>query len=232
MEVDRHADRALYLQLADVLRHDITEARLKPGERLPSEAELIQRHNVSRGTVREAVGVLRNEGIVVVEHGRGAYVRSAEQEPLVQRARCGASHVGVREAFESAARDQGMSPSIRRVGGGKNQPLPTGVEEEYGIATGATCTTLLCFGDGRPLQLTRVWSYRDREGASVGEAHHQVAARMPTREERRLLQLADGAPVMTLHRLVREDGNPTEFSDSVIVADRQILTYEMSRTGG
>ena len=49
-----------------------------PGSQLPPEAELATRANVSRLTLREAVKVLRDKGVLRVEHGRGTFVNPPE----------------------------------------------------------------------------------------------------------------------------------------------------------
>lgn len=66
--------RAVYLQLADLLRADITSGRIPPGELLPYEGRLEQEHGVSRPTVRRALAVLRGEGLVYTERGYGTRV--------------------------------------------------------------------------------------------------------------------------------------------------------------
>jgi GntR family transcriptional regulator len=70
------AGRALYRQLAASLRADIDTAKYGPGAVIPSEAQLIRRFGVSRNTVRLAMEVLRDEGLVVTRHGRGTFVRA------------------------------------------------------------------------------------------------------------------------------------------------------------
>jgi DNA-binding GntR family transcriptional regulator len=64
----------LYTQLADILREMITSGDLPPASPVPSESHLQQEQGVSRGTVRMAIGVLRDEGLVVTIGGRGTYV--------------------------------------------------------------------------------------------------------------------------------------------------------------
>lgn len=72
--VDHMNPTPLYIQLADILREQITSGELRPRSPLPSESDLQQGQGVSRGTVRMAIGVLRNEGLVITISGRGTYV--------------------------------------------------------------------------------------------------------------------------------------------------------------
>ena len=67
-------DVAGYEALADLLRGMIATGALRPGDRLPSELELTQRHGLARDTVRRAVTLLRQEGVVEVRRGYGAFV--------------------------------------------------------------------------------------------------------------------------------------------------------------
>ena len=76
--------RALrYAELADDLRHRIATGELRPGRLLPSEAQLAADHDVSRVTVRKALGVLRDAGLVASRQGFGWYVApSPVPQPL------------------------------------------------------------------------------------------------------------------------------------------------------
>jgi len=65
----------LYNQLADILREMIKSGELQPRSSLPSESFLQQEQGVSRGTVRMAIGILRDEGLVITIRGRGTFVK-------------------------------------------------------------------------------------------------------------------------------------------------------------
>jgi DNA-binding GntR family transcriptional regulator len=64
----------LYTQLANILRDMIKSGELQQRGPLPSESYLQQEQGVSRGTVRMAVAILRDEGLVVTIGGRGTFV--------------------------------------------------------------------------------------------------------------------------------------------------------------
>jgi DNA-binding FadR family transcriptional regulator len=64
--------------LVDVLRREILEGPLQPGERLPTEAAIGVSAGVSRTVVREAVASLKAEGLVATRQGAGAYVLATQ----------------------------------------------------------------------------------------------------------------------------------------------------------
>jgi DNA-binding GntR family transcriptional regulator len=71
--IDRTADRPLWKQLADILRQKIISGEWAPGSEAPSEAYIIQTFELGRDAVRQAIGALRTEGLLV--GGRGVRPR-------------------------------------------------------------------------------------------------------------------------------------------------------------
>lgn len=71
----------LFVSLAQQLRTRITTGEWSTGERLPSEAALAATHAVGVNTVRRAVGMLVEEGIVVRRQGSGTYVSTQDGRP-------------------------------------------------------------------------------------------------------------------------------------------------------
>jgi GntR family transcriptional regulator len=65
-----------YEDIVDELHVSILAGRLGSGERLPSENELARHYETSRPTVRRALALLKAEGSVTTEQGRGVFVRS------------------------------------------------------------------------------------------------------------------------------------------------------------
>jgi GntR family transcriptional regulator len=64
----------LYHQVKESLALQIASGRWRPGEELPSEADLCRFFGVSRGTIRRAVGDLSQQGLVQTRQGRGTFV--------------------------------------------------------------------------------------------------------------------------------------------------------------
>lgn len=63
-----------YVQLADLFRHRIDRGEWEPGAMLPSIDELVAQFSVARVTVRQAIALLADEGLVSPQRGRGTFV--------------------------------------------------------------------------------------------------------------------------------------------------------------
>ena len=74
MKLRRDSAVAMHRQLAQQLRGAIVRGAYKPGDRLPGEPELAERHGVSRITARQAVMHLAREKLVVRRQGKGTFV--------------------------------------------------------------------------------------------------------------------------------------------------------------
>ncbi|MGC5015108.1 winged helix-turn-helix domain-containing protein [Streptosporangium sp. DT93] len=71
----KNTGRPGYLQIADDLRDQIRRGSLAPGDPLPSTTQLATAYDASLSVVKLAVGVLRNEGLVIGQQGKGVFVR-------------------------------------------------------------------------------------------------------------------------------------------------------------
>ncbi|WP_319529949.1 FadR/GntR family transcriptional regulator [uncultured Cohaesibacter sp.] len=72
----------LVSQISQHLRSEIAGTRYSPGDRLPSEADLGRLFGVSRTVVREAIAILRSDGLVEARKGSGVFVLDPEKERL------------------------------------------------------------------------------------------------------------------------------------------------------
>jgi DNA-binding GntR family transcriptional regulator len=73
---DWEASEFVYVQVADDIAARVARGEFSVGSRLPSEAELAEHYAVAKMTVRRALEVLRERGIVRTLHGRGSVVVS------------------------------------------------------------------------------------------------------------------------------------------------------------
>lgn len=79
-------DRPLYTRIAASLKSRILAGSIAPGQRLPGEEHLARTMGVSRSTLRQAIGVLRDAGYVTSQRGSGTYVAVEPPiEPLSPR---------------------------------------------------------------------------------------------------------------------------------------------------
>ena len=67
----------LYIQVASVLRQRIESKRWQAGQKIPTLVELEKEFHVARVTVRQAVEILREEGLLFAQQGRGTFVVDA-----------------------------------------------------------------------------------------------------------------------------------------------------------
>lgn len=81
VEIDIRAQEPSYLQLAAWLRRGIKEKRWAPGEPVPSITWLCGQSGLAVATVRRAVKVLVDEGLLYTVQGRGTFVAGKKGEP-------------------------------------------------------------------------------------------------------------------------------------------------------
>ncbi|QIS09355.1 GntR family transcriptional regulator [Nocardia arthritidis] len=127
-----------YVSIADEYARQIRDGALPSGTKLPSHAQLAERHGCSRLTIRKALDLLRDEGLVRTVRGHGTYVTAAEDAPerppsfdndvdriraianAIRRARLSSELIiyyqiriaelsGIRQSAIEEARDRGLS---------------------------------------------------------------------------------------------------------------------------
>ena len=80
MKIDEEKPIPKYIQLKDIIKAYLEAHRYEADQKIPSENELIEQFQVSRGTVRQALGELANEGVIYTEKGRGSFFSGNIQE--------------------------------------------------------------------------------------------------------------------------------------------------------
>lgn len=137
------SDIPLYAQLAGIIKNAITSGAVKVGDLLPSEAELCERFEISRNTVRQAIGSLEEAGFVVRKRGKGTFVA----DPSTRRK-------GVQYSFTTEISSMGKHPSSTLVSFEVTEP-PAKIKRLMSLEDGVQvyCFTRVRNVDGEPLIL-------------------------------------------------------------------------------
>jgi GntR family transcriptional regulator len=234
----------LYVRIADDLRRKIASGELSPGDEVPSEGELAELWHSSRGPIRNALGALRNEGLIETRRGRPARVavRKAQQPAEVS------------VPFTRWARDIGTEPgartqevSLRRANEEKARAL--GVEQGDTIVQVVRLRLL----DGRPTMVERltfieqvgrllldvdldtisISEYLDERGFGSTDVDHYIDAIAADALDSQLLDVESGSPILRLHRVSRAtDGRVFEASDDHYRSDMIRFTVAAAGRAG
>lgn len=78
LEIDRTSYEPAYAQLVNILQTLMATGAFKPGAQLPSEAQLCEQFGVSPMTVRRAINILLDRGLVTTAQGRGTFVKGVD----------------------------------------------------------------------------------------------------------------------------------------------------------
>lgn len=247
--------KPLYQQIADDLREQITAGSLAPGGQVPTEAVLEEKYKTTRATVRQGIGVLVNEGLVVSDRPRGHFVRSWSPmiyEPQAERFR--------KRPDDSPSMDQFVEDQTR-VGRDASQIIevaivapPPDVAERLALAEGdvAVVRRRVRRLDGQPFNINDSYFPQSIvEGSEIASPHdiargantvlaelgyEQVRAkdeifiRMPRPSEVERLDLGPGTPV-AIHVCTgyTAAGLPVRVVVNCLPGDRHVIQYE--RTG-
>lgn len=237
----RNGPLPLHHQLRDDLRGAILDGSLPPGRAIPSEAELGGVYEVSRGTVRQALAALRDEGFIA--GGRGA-------QPVVVRAPQLAQPFTELLSFSAWARALGKTPSGRVVEFGA-RPADGTIAEALGIAPGTPVHRLVRvrLADGVALMIERtsfaadvgalvadldlahdsIYAALAERGVVFARAHQSIDALAAPAGDARLLGIRAGGPLLRVRRrTVSPVGRPLEWSDDRYQPDLVSLTIDNS----
>ena len=250
--LDPTSDRSRYRQIADHLREAINAGEIAPGEQLPSERELMEQYDAARGTARQAISLLRSEGLIETEHGKGAFVRKRSAVRRVAHDRFLRRHRQAgNAAYLAELETAGRTPEVEILEVGQAAaPADAAQRLELDESAPVLVRRRRYLADGFPMELaTSYVPWSIAEGTQMAEANtgpggiyarieergHQlerfaeeVTARMPSPEEAKALRLMPGVPVIGVLRTAYDsEGTPVEVCDTVMAADRYVLTYEL-----
>jgi Transcriptional regulators len=222
-------------QIAAELRADIMSGDLPPGSQLPSTADLAATYQAPGATIQNAVAILKQEGYVEGQPGRGVFVRPAEP--------------GQPYAWITVAAGRGQHGTSRLLDVGE-VPAPAQVAAAIGIDPGTPVVRRrqLLLLDGQPVELVHAYYPTDlardtpladrrrlRGGspavlAALGvppkSYEDTISTRPPTPEELIALDLPQGVPVLrTLRAAVAASGRTVEVLVLIKAGHRHQVMY-------
>lgn len=244
--LNRQAPLPLYFQLRQAMLGEIRGRGLRPGDRLPTEADLERRYGVSRSTIRQALNDLASQGFIRRIQGKGTFVGT----PKIQ-------HVPVLTSFSELLRSQGYSPSHELLASSV-RPAPPEVAEGLQVDEGASCRFLhrLFLADGDPVGLAETWLplavlgahdglfeagaleggslyellQSDRVGLVLHRAIETINPGLAEDSDVDLLRCEPGSPLLVIHRIaLTPDDRPVEWTRLLFAGDRYEYLVEMRR---
>ena len=235
--LDKASPVPLYYQLAENMETDIRSGRLSSGSHLDNEIELARQLGVSRPTVRRAIGLLANRGLVIRRHGIGTLVVPVRVRRPVRLS-----------SLYDDLKESGQAPTTRLLAF-EHVPAPAEVANALKLSRGtrvlhferlrlATDQPISLMVNFLPVALDELVTeaclktsglYRliRQGGIHLRLASQTIGARSARQREARLLKVPTGAPLLTMQRISYDDtGQPVEYGSHVYPAER--YSFEMS----
>jgi GntR family phosphonate transport system transcriptional regulator len=232
---------ALWRQVADGIERGIADGHFAAGEKLPGETEIAETYRVNRHTVRRALAMLAERGLVRAERGSGTYVEAKRLAyPLRSRTR-----------FSEIVGAGGHEPSGRLIDASE-EAAPRELARALGLKTGAPLIRIeaLRLADRTPVCVSTTWLSAERfPGAgnvfANARSMTKLLAHYGIRDYRRAstkitaaivdatdaarLDLALGRPVLVVDSTdVDNDGKPLVTKRSRFAAERVEFLVENS----
>ncbi|WP_281157122.1 GntR family transcriptional regulator [Streptomyces sp. HYC2] len=241
--------RPKYQRIADSLRKAIQSGEYGPGDRLPGENELMATYGVARMTARQALSVLRDEGVAEARKGAGVFVRAFR--PLRRRGiqRLSQEQWGSGRSIWSAdIENRALEVDQVTV---SEETAPDKVSVVLDLADEETvCVRRRRFVlEGKPVLLATSYlptsvvagSAITQEDTGPGGTYARLAelgykpvhfreeirSRMPSKDEAAQLSMSAGTPVILICRTAfAEEGRPVEINEMTLDAASYILEYD------
>ena len=230
--------RYKYAELYDILAEKITAGEWKPNERMPSEAELCRRYNLSRVTVRDTLGALEREGYIYKQQGKGTFValRPIEQKlTKLYTLREGIAAKGMIPvnkilSFKSIIPNEKVRKSLNITEDEKVYELIRcclASDIPYAVETSYMPTSL--YPDMTEEMIADVGLYKTMQSFSIipERATEKLTATRMTAEEALLLDSADGDFAICDERITYSGANIIEYTVDIIRSDFFSYTIEL-----
>jgi GntR family transcriptional regulator len=240
LRIDRNSKLPLYHQLYEILRDKIVRRDWQPGDRIPSESELIERYQVSRTTVRQVLDMLVNEGLIYRQSGRGTFVAHPTVEQVLVRI----------ISFTEDMLQRDFKPGTQILSAGLI-PAPQDIAEKLEVELGEELAYLerLRLADGEPMSIEeshlvhrfchgvlrgdyassplRQALERDH-GIRLVRAKQVIRALLAPSDLAGLLSIPSDSALLYIERVSYSDQNiPVEFLRIYYRADRYSLYNEL-----
>ncbi|MFD8652143.1 GntR family transcriptional regulator [Streptomyces mirabilis] len=241
--------RPKYQRIADSLREAIQSGEYGPGDRLPGENELMATHEVARMTARQALGVLKDEGVAESRKGAGVFVRSFR--PLRRRGiqRLSQEQWGNGKSIWSADVENRALVVDQVTVSEESAPDHVGVVLDLSDDDTVCVRRRRFVLDGKPVLLATSYlpmplvagSAITEENTGPGGTYARLAelgykpvhfreeirSRMPTKHEAGQLSISAGTPVILVCRTAfADEGRPVEINEMTLDAASYILEYD------
>lgn len=231
-------------QIAETLSREVSGGRFTTGH-LPTEPELAERFGVNRHTIRRAIGILADQGLVRVEQGRGTFVADQHIDYVLGR----------RTRFSANLQREGREPGHRLIAAARG-PADAATAQDLELAPGAPVIQLetVSEADGVPLSYAIHRFPAERFAAlpaafaearsitmalaACGVADYtrrltRVLARLPSEHEARYLEQPVSRSVLQAESVnVDPEGVPIQCSLTVFAGDRVQLVVAADRVLG
>jgi GntR family transcriptional regulator len=226
-----------YAQVIDELRRRIESGEYPPGSLLPSEHQLSDEFQIARPTVVRALRVLRQDGWIETQQGKGSFVRGRPALAGLESPRTGEQALNRDESREPGDLiEAGITAPPARVaallaGAGQGEVLARRLIRQDGEASElVTWWVPAALADGtdlagaEPLHGGVRGHLSRRKGIRVDHVLEQVTARRPTSVEARLLGVGKSAPMLAMYVAARDaSGDPVLVLEVVMPGDRHEL---------
>lgn len=237
---------ALHIQTEQYFLEQIRSGKWPPGAQIPTETALASQLGVSRPTIRQALGRLVSQGLLVRVKGKGSFVTEAK---LLHQS------TSMLSGYRQESERQGLTifTEVLRL---KVERAGPETASRLCLASGAKVTVLTRLRrvedvhEGKPVVLTTVsvpyarfpemseldftrisfYDAMEERGMGIRRARRELEAAVPEPDVAKLLQISRFEPVLFIRSIgYLENGTPGEYSESYYPAECSKFQIEVTR---